>query len=93
MLEPVPAHAPQAKGRIERLVPSVQARVSNEMRRAGVATLDAANQYVAADRHRPGPARRARACDQMHDPLRATHVRWSALEGTLRITTTALILP
>jgi hypothetical protein len=41
------AHSPQAKGRVERLFKTFQDRLIKELRLAGVATLDAANQFVA----------------------------------------------
>ena len=45
-VELIPAHSPQAKGRIERLFKTFQDRVIKEMRLAGVSTLDAANQFL-----------------------------------------------
>ena len=45
-VELLPAHSPQAKGRVERLFKTFQARVIKEMRLAGVSTLDAANQFL-----------------------------------------------
>ncbi len=46
-VELIPAHSPQAKGRIERLFHTFQDRVIKEMRLAGVSTLDAANRFLA----------------------------------------------
>ena len=46
-VELIPAHSPQAKGRVERLFHTVQDRVIKEMRLATVATLEAANQFLA----------------------------------------------
>jgi len=46
-VELIPAHSPQAKGRIERLFKTFQDRVIKEMRLAGVATIHAANQFLA----------------------------------------------
>jgi hypothetical protein len=46
-VELMPAHSPQAKGRVERLFKTFQDRVIKEMRLADVATLDAANQFLA----------------------------------------------
>ena len=40
------AHSPQAKGRVERLFRTFQDRLIKELRLAGVATLDAANQFL-----------------------------------------------
>ena len=45
-VELIPAHSPQAKGRVERLFTTVQERVIKEMRLADVSTLDAANQFL-----------------------------------------------
>lgn len=47
-VELIPAHSPQAKGRIERLFGTFQDRVMKEMRLAGVATLDEANRFLEA---------------------------------------------
>lgn len=43
--ELIPAHSPQATGRVERLFQTVQARVSKERRLADVSTLAAANRF------------------------------------------------
>lgn len=43
----IPAHSPQAKGRVARRVHTVQARVVKERRLAAVSTLAAANQFLA----------------------------------------------
>jgi transposase-like protein len=45
-VELIPAHSPQAKGRVERLFRTVQDRVIKEMRLADVTTLEAANQFL-----------------------------------------------
>ena len=45
-VELIPAHSPQAKGRVERLFQTVQDRVIKEMRLAGVSTLDEANRFL-----------------------------------------------
>jgi len=45
-VELIPAHSPQAKGRVERLVKTFQDRLIKEMRLAGVATLDEANRFL-----------------------------------------------
>jgi transposase len=47
-VELIPAHSPQAKGRIERLFKTFQDRLIKEMRLAGVATLDEANRFLEA---------------------------------------------
>jgi transposase-like protein len=45
-VELIPAHSPQAKGRVERLFKTVQDRLVKELRLAGIATIEAANQFV-----------------------------------------------
>lgn len=47
-VELIAAHSPQAKGRVERLFQTFQDRVRKEMRLAKVATIEAANQFLAA---------------------------------------------
>ncbi len=43
----IPAHSPQAKGRVERLFKTFQDRVIKEMRLAEVSTLEMANRFLA----------------------------------------------
>jgi hypothetical protein len=45
-VELIPAHSPQAKGRIERLFHTLQDRLVKEMRLAGIATLAEANRFL-----------------------------------------------
>jgi len=45
-VELIPAHSPQAKGRVERLFGTFQDRLIKEMRLAGVTTLDEANRFL-----------------------------------------------
>jgi transposase-like protein len=45
-VELIPAHSPQAKGRVERLFNTFQDRVIKEMRLANVSTREAANQFL-----------------------------------------------
>jgi transposase len=45
-IEHIGAYSPQARGRGERLNRTLQDRLVNELRRAGIATLDAANAYL-----------------------------------------------
>jgi hypothetical protein len=45
-IEHIPAYSPQARGRSERLNRTVQDRLVNELRVAGITTLDAANAYL-----------------------------------------------
>lgn len=45
-IEAIPAHSPQAKGRIERLWGTLQDRLTKELRLAGISTLEAANAFL-----------------------------------------------
>jgi len=45
-IEWIPAHSPQAKGRVERLFDTLQDRLVKEMRIAAVATVDEADRYL-----------------------------------------------
>ena len=47
-VELIPAHSPQAKGRIERLFHTLQDRLVKEMRLVGIATLAEANRFLPA---------------------------------------------
>ena len=46
-IEHIPSYSPQARGRSERLNRTVQNRLVNELRVAGIATCEAANAYLA----------------------------------------------
>jgi transposase len=46
-VEHIPAYSPQARGRSERLNRTFQDRLVNELRVAGISTLEAANRYLA----------------------------------------------
>jgi len=46
-VEHIPSYSPQARGRSERLNRTVQGRLVNELRVAGIVTLEAANRYLA----------------------------------------------
>ena len=46
-IEHIPAYSPQARGRSERLNRTFQDRLVNELRVAGIATIEAANGYLA----------------------------------------------
>jgi hypothetical protein len=46
-IEHIPAYSPQARGRSERLNRTFQDRLVNELRVAGIATIEAANRYLA----------------------------------------------
>lgn len=45
-IEHIPAYSPQARGRSERLNRTLQDRLVNELRAAGITTVDAANAYL-----------------------------------------------
>lgn len=45
-IEHIPSYSPQARGRSERLNRTFQDRLVNELRVAGIATIDAANRYL-----------------------------------------------
>jgi transposase len=45
-VEHIPSYSPQARGRIERLNRTLQGRLVNELRIAGIRTLEAANAYL-----------------------------------------------
>jgi transposase len=45
-IEHIPAYSPQARGRSERMNRTVQGRLVNELRVAGITTLEAANAYL-----------------------------------------------
>jgi transposase len=45
-IEHIPAYSPQARGRSERLNRTLQDRLVNELRLAGITTVDAANTYL-----------------------------------------------
>jgi transposase len=47
-IEYIPAHSPQAKGRVERSFGTAQDRLVKELRLAGIATIDAANAFLEA---------------------------------------------
>jgi transposase len=45
-IEPIPAHSPQARGRMERLWETWQGRLPQELRLAGITTWEAANAFL-----------------------------------------------
>lgn len=45
-IEHIPSYAPEARGRIERLFGTLQGRLPQELRTAGISTVDAANRYL-----------------------------------------------
>ena len=75
-VEGIPAYAPQAKGRVERLFGTLQDRLVTELRLAGVTTREAANQFLPG--YLPGDNRRfgvrARHPLEVHRPAPAAAV-------------------
>jgi len=45
-IEHIPSYSPEARGRMERLFGTVQGRLPQELRTAGITTVDAANRYL-----------------------------------------------
>ena len=45
-IELIPAYSPEARGRSERMFATLQKRLPQELRLAGIATMDAANRYL-----------------------------------------------
>jgi transposase len=83
------AHSPQAKGRVERLFKTLQDRLVKDLRLAGIATIEAANQFL--DTWRPGYNRRfavppAQAAN-LHRPRPASR----DLDRTLCLKTTRVV--
>lgn len=46
-IEHIPSYSPEARGRMERLFGTWQGRLPQELRKAGITTMEAANQYIA----------------------------------------------
>ena len=74
-IEAIPAHSPQAKGRIERLWGTLQDRLTKELRLAGITTLAEANAFLPAFMARFN----ARFAKTAQDPQSA----WVPLPGDL----------
>ena len=74
-IESIPAHSPQAKGRIERLWGTLQDRLTKELRLSGITTLEEANLFL------PGFTERynARFAKAPRDP----HSAWVPLPADL----------
>jgi transposase len=76
-IEWIPAHSPQAKGRIENLFGTLQDRLVKEMRLAGVKTIAAANRFLEEVFLPQGWEQRflvaARQAQDAHRPLRPEH--------------------
>ena len=47
-IEHIPAYSPEARGRSERMFATLQDRLPKELKLAGIATLEAANRFIAA---------------------------------------------
>jgi transposase len=76
-IESIPAHSPQAKGRIERLWGTLQDRLTKELRLAGITTLEEANAFL------PGFMERynVRFAKEPQDP----HNAWVPLPANLDV--------
>lgn len=76
-IEPICAHSPQAKGRVERLFQTLQDRLCKAMRLAGISNMDEANawlpQYLAE--HNARFAVTARQSADMHRPWQGSSHR------------------
>lgn len=82
-VELIPAHSPQAKGRIERLFKTFQDRVVKEMRLAGVKTKEEANQFL--DSYLPKYNRRFRVKAREEADLHRPALRDQELRRILSI--------
>jgi transposase len=79
----IPAHSPQAKGRVERLFRTFQDRVIKEMRLAQVTTRDAANRFLRG--YLPRYNRRFSRLPQRAGNLHRPAPPWAALRRVLAI--------
>lgn len=102
----IPAHSPQAKGRVERLWGTLQDRLVSELRLAAISTLDQANLYLpiflarfnrtfAVVAESPGSAYRPRLkAAELDATLCFKHERVVAKDNTVRLDQVVLqILP
>jgi hypothetical protein len=73
-IEPICAHSPQAKGRVERLFQTLQDRMCKAMRLAGIDTLEQANSWLPEylREHNRRFAVKARSEQDMHRPWTGT---------------------
>jgi DNA-binding Lrp family transcriptional regulator len=72
----LPAHSPQAKGRVERFFGTAQDRLVKGLRKAGVRTLEEANHYLELEYLPQWTSRFTRepaSATDAHRPLRAEH--------------------
>jgi transposase len=67
-IEHIPSYSPQARGRSERMNRTLQDRLVNELRVAGITTLEAANNYL---RERYLPTHNEEFTKEPMDPMRA----------------------
>lgn len=77
-IEPITAHSPQAKGRVERLFQTLQDRLIKEMRLQGISTIEGANRFLRETFIPDFNARFAvapRSTEDLHRPLTATERR------------------
>ena len=80
-IEPICAHSPQAKGRVERLFQTLQDRMVKALRLQGIDTMEQANawlaQYLAA--HNKQFAVTARSDSDMHRPWTGTAAKLASI--------------
>ncbi|MBC7792385.1 MAG: ISNCY family transposase [Clostridia bacterium] len=81
-IEPIFALSPQAKGRVERLWGTLQDRLVSEMRLANIATLEAANTFIASYvvRFNGRFAQKAAQKDSAFRPLKKMNLAYAAEE-------------
>ena len=73
-IEPITAHSPQAKGRIERLFHTFQDRLIKEMRLENISTIEQANQFLKEDflpKYKAKYSVEPRIKADLHQPLTA----------------------
>jgi transposase len=73
-IEPICAHSPQAKGRVERLFQTLQDRMCKAMRLQGIGTMEQANAWLDGylDQHNQRFAVAPRQAQDMHRPFSGT---------------------
>ena len=82
-IEHIASYSPEARGRVERLFGTLQGRLPQELRLAGIATIEAANRYIAqsflpafnAQLRRLPPPKKARSSCPMSDARSEGHPR------------------
>ncbi|MBN21246.1 MAG: transposase [Bdellovibrionaceae bacterium] len=87
----IPAYSPQAKGRIERLWGTFQGRLPQELKSAGIKTMDKANEYLTEifiphynKKFKKQPKEKGSAFIQLHPHLNLDHVFSIKTERTVQ---------